>query len=120
MRTPSRRQDIVNLSGGNQQKTILARWLAEPDLKVLLVDEPTRGIDVGAKAEIYAILYDLAEKGLAIGVVSSELPEVMGICDRILVMREGRDRGRVHRATPSTNTPSWPPPCRPHPETTRP
>jgi L-arabinose transport system ATP-binding protein len=90
IRTPSRKQDIVNLSGGNQQKTILARWLAEPDLTVLLVDEPTRGIDVGAKAEIYAILYDLAEKGLAIGVVSSELPEVMGICDRILVMREGR------------------------------
>jgi L-arabinose transport system ATP-binding protein len=90
VRTPDRRQDIVNLSGGNQQKTILARWLAEPALKVLLVDEPTRGIDVGAKAEIYAILYDLAEKGLAVGVVSSELPEVMGICDRILVMREGR------------------------------
>ena len=59
-------------------------------MKVLLVDKPTRGIDVGAKAEIYAILYDLAEKGLAIGVVSSELPEVMAICDRILVMREGR------------------------------
>ncbi len=90
VRTPSRNQDIVNLSGGNQQKTVLARWLAEPALKVLLVDEPTRGIDVGAKAEIYAILYDLAEKGLAIGVVSSDLPEVMGICDRILVMREGR------------------------------
>ena len=90
VRTPDRRQDIVNLSGGNQQKTILARWLAEPQLEVLLVDEPTRGIDVGAKAEIYAILYDLAAKGLAIGVVSSELPEVIGICDRILVMREGR------------------------------
>ena len=90
VRTPSRNQDIVNLSGGNQQKTILARWLAEPQLRVLLVDEPTRGIDVGAKSEIYAILYDLAEKGLAIGVVSSDLPEVMGICDRILVMCEGR------------------------------
>ena len=90
VRTPSRSQDIVNLSGGNQQKTILARWLAEPELRVLLVDEPTRGIDVGAKSEIYSILYDLAEKGLAIGVVSSDLPEVMGICDRILVMCEGR------------------------------
>ena len=90
VRTPDRHQDIVNLSGGNQQKAILARWLAEPNLQVLLVDEPTRGIDVGAKAEIYAILYDLAAKGLAIGVVSSELPEVMGICDRVLVMREGR------------------------------
>ena len=90
VRTPSRNQDIVNLSGGNQQKTILARWLAEPHLRVLLVDEPTRGIDVGAKSEIYSILYDLAEKGLAIGVVSSDLPEAMGICDRILVMCEGR------------------------------
>jgi L-arabinose transport system ATP-binding protein len=90
VRTPSRNQDIVNLSGGNQQKTILARWLAEPYLRVLLVDEPTRGIDVGAKSEIYSILYDLAEKGLAIGVVSSDLPEAMGICDRILVMCEGR------------------------------
>ncbi|WP_102957629.1 L-arabinose ABC transporter ATP-binding protein AraG [Mangrovicella endophytica] len=90
IRTPSRRQDIVNLSGGNQQKVILARWLAEPDVKVLIVDEPTRGIDVGAKAEIYEILYALAEKGLAIVVVSSELPEIMGICDRILVMCERR------------------------------
>jgi L-arabinose transport system ATP-binding protein len=90
VKTPSIKQDIVNLSGGNQQKAILARWLAEPELKVLLVDEPTRGIDVGAKSEIYAILYDLAAKGIAIGVVSSDLPEVMGICDRILVMQQGR------------------------------
>jgi L-arabinose transport system ATP-binding protein len=98
VRTPSRNQDIVNLSGGNQQKAILARWLAEPSLKGLLVDEPTRGIDVGAKSEIYAILYDLAEKGLAIGVVSSELPEVMGICDRVLVMREGSIVAEFERA----------------------
>jgi L-arabinose transport system ATP-binding protein len=98
VRTPNRRQDIANLSGGNQQKTILARWLAEPEVKVLLFDEPTRGIDVGAKAEIYAILYDLAEKGLAVGIVSSELPEVMGICDRILVMREGRIVAAFERA----------------------
>jgi len=97
VRTPSRRQDIVNLSGGNQQKTILARWLAEPALNVLLVDEPTRGIDVGAKSEIYAILYELAERGLAIGIVSSELPEVMGICDRLMVMREGRIAAEFER-----------------------
>ncbi|WAJ27904.1 L-arabinose ABC transporter ATP-binding protein AraG [Antarcticirhabdus aurantiaca] len=90
IRTPSRRQDIVNLSGGNQQKVILARWLSEPDVKVLIVDEPTRGIDVGAKAEIYEILYALAEKGIAVVVVSSELPEVIGICDRVLVMCERR------------------------------
>jgi L-arabinose transport system ATP-binding protein len=98
IRTPSRRQDIVNLSGGNQQKVILARWLSEPDVKVLIVDEPTRGIDVGAKAEIYETLYQLAEKGLAIVVVSSELPEVMGISDRVIVMCEGHIRAEFNRA----------------------
>ncbi|GGE05346.1 L-arabinose ABC transporter ATP-binding protein AraG [Aureimonas endophytica] len=100
IRTPSRRQDIVNLSGGNQQKVILARWLSEPDIKVLIVDEPTRGIDVGAKSEIYEILYALAERGIAVVVVSSELPEVIGICDRVLVLCERRiaaefDRGAL-------------------------
>lgn len=90
VRTPSRKQDIVNLSGGNQQKVILGRWLSEQGIRVLIVDEPTRGIDVGAKSEIYEILYQLAEDGMAIIVVSSELPEVMGICDRILVMCGGR------------------------------
>ncbi len=90
IRTPSRSQDIVNLSGGNQQKVILARWLAESDVRVLIVDEPTRGIDVGAKAEIYELLYELAARGIAIVVVSSELPEVMGISDRINVMCGGR------------------------------
>jgi len=89
IRTPSRRQAIQNLSGGNQQKTILARWLAESGVRVLVVDEPTRGIDVGARAEIYGILYDLARDGMAIVVVSSDLPEVMGITDRLLVMRQG-------------------------------
>jgi L-arabinose transport system ATP-binding protein len=90
IRTPSRDQDIVNLSGGNQQKVILGRWLSEQGVKVLVIDEPTRGIDVGAKAEIYNILYELAEDGMAIVVISSELPEVMGISDRIAVMCEGR------------------------------
>lgn len=90
IRTPSRKQDIVNLSGGNQQKVILARWLSEQGVKILIVDEPTRGIDVGAKSEIYELLYSLAAQGMAIVVVSSELPEAMGICDRILVMCEGR------------------------------
>jgi L-arabinose transport system ATP-binding protein len=90
VRTPSRKQDIVNLSGGNQQKVILGRWLAEQNIKVLIIDEPTRGIDVGAKAEIYEILYQLAESGMAIVVISSELPEVMGISDRIMVMCEGQ------------------------------
>ncbi|EIM74740.1 L-arabinose transporter ATP-binding protein [Nitratireductor aquibiodomus RA22] len=98
VRTPSRKQDIINLSGGNQQKVILCRWLSEKGVRVLLVDEPTRGIDVGAKSEIYDILYQLAEEGMAIVVISSELPEVMGICDRILVMCEGRISAEIGRA----------------------
>lgn len=97
VRTPSRRQDIVNLSGGNQQKVILGRWLSEQGIKVLVIDEPTRGIDIGAKAEIYEILYGLAAEGMAIVVISSELPEVMGISDRIMVMCQGRVAADVAR-----------------------
>jgi L-arabinose transport system ATP-binding protein len=97
VRTPSRKQDIVNLSGGNQQKVILGRWLSEQGIRVLIIDEPTRGIDVGAKSEIYEILYQLAEDGMAIVVVSSELPEVMGICDRIVVMCGGRISAHLDR-----------------------
>jgi L-arabinose transport system ATP-binding protein len=88
IKTPSLRQPIKNLSGGNQQKVILARWLSS-GVKVVLLDEPTRGIDVGAKSEIYSIIYRLAEEGVAVVMVSSELPEVLGVCDRIAVMREG-------------------------------
>ena len=98
VRTPSRHQDIVNLSGGNQQKVILGRWLAEEGIRVLIVDEPTRGIDVGAKSEIYDLLYGLAEQGMTILMVSSELPEVMGVCDRILVMCQHRISGAFDRA----------------------
>ena len=97
VRTPSRAQDVLNLSGGNQQKVILGRWLSEQGIKVMIVDEPTRGIDVGAKSEIYELLYDLAENGMAIVVVSSELPEVMGICDRIKVMCAGRIKAELER-----------------------
>jgi L-arabinose transport system ATP-binding protein len=97
VKTPSLNQPIKLLSGGNQQKVILARWLCE-DPKVVLLDEPTRGIDVGAKSEIYNIIYTLAERQVAVVVVSSELPEVMGICDRIVVMREGKIAGVVDRA----------------------
>jgi L-arabinose transport system ATP-binding protein len=89
VKTPSIWQQIRNLSGGNQQKVILARWLSE-SIKVMLLDEPTRGIDVGAKSEIYSIIYRLADRGAGIVVVSSELPEVLGICDRVLVMRQGQ------------------------------
>ncbi|HEU5077990.1 MAG TPA: L-arabinose ABC transporter ATP-binding protein AraG [Opitutaceae bacterium] len=88
VKTPSLQQKIKNLSGGNQQKVILGRWLSE-DVKVLLLDEPTRGIDVGAKSEIYKLIFDLARRGLGIVFVSSDLPEVLGMCDRIAVMRQG-------------------------------
>ncbi|MBL8055693.1 MAG: sugar ABC transporter ATP-binding protein [Anaerolineales bacterium] len=95
--TPSTEQKVANLSGGNQQKVILARWLAiEP--KVLIVDEPTRGIDVGAKTEIYALLHHLAAQGVAILLISSEMPEILGLSDRILVMHEGRLAGELTRA----------------------
>lgn len=89
VRTPTVQQPIGTLSGGNQQKAILARWLSEQP-KVILLDEPTRGIDVGAKSEIYRIMYALAAQGVALVVVSSELPEVLGVCDRIGVMRGGQ------------------------------
>jgi L-arabinose transport system ATP-binding protein len=97
IKTPHRRQEIRLLSGGNQQKAILSRWLAEENLRVLIVDEPTRGIDVGAKHEIYNVLYELAERGVAIVMVSSELPEVLGVADRVLVMCNGRITGEFAR-----------------------
>ncbi|MGN6666817.1 MAG: ATP-binding cassette domain-containing protein, partial [Trinickia sp.] len=101
IKTPNRRQKIRLLSGGNQQKAILSRWLAEPDLKVVILDEPTRGIDVGAKHEIYNVIYELAERGCAVVMVSSELPEVLGVSDRIIVMREGRISGELARSEAS-------------------
>jgi L-arabinose transport system ATP-binding protein len=93
IKTPSRHQPIRLLSGGNQQKAILARWLAEPNVRVLIIDEPTRGVDVGAKHEIYNVLYELARRGCSIVMVSSELPEVLGVADRVLVMCEGEMTG---------------------------
>ena len=93
VKTPSIDQLISKLSGGNQQKVLLARWLIKKDLKLLIIDEPTRGIDVGAKAEIYEILNNLARGGLSILVVSSEMPEILGLCDRIYVMKGGRITG---------------------------
>lgn len=93
---PSMNSEISLLSGGNQQKVIIGRWLlTEPD--VLIMDEPTRGIDVGAKAEIYKLIGDLAKQGKTILVVSSELPEIMGISDRVLVVREGKITGEFSR-----------------------
>lgn len=95
IKTPNQEVKIRTLSGGNQQKVILGRWLlTEPT--VLLLDEPTRGIDVGAKYEIYQIIIDLARKGKSVIMVSSEMPELLGICDRILVMSGGRLAGEVN------------------------
>ncbi|RQO55235.1 L-arabinose ABC transporter ATP-binding protein AraG [Pseudomonas sp. KBW05] len=96
VKTPNAEQKIMYLSGGNQQKAILGRWLSMP-MKVLLLDEPTRGIDIGAKSEIYQIIHNLAAQGIAVIVVSSDLMEVMGISDRILVMSEGALTGELNR-----------------------
>ncbi|MGO1257851.1 MAG: ATP-binding cassette domain-containing protein, partial [Brachybacterium sp.] len=94
---------VATLSGGNQQKVVLAKWLfPEPD--VLILDEPTRGIDVGAKFEIYKLIQDLADQGKTIIVISSELPEVLGICDRIYTICEGRITGEVDRADADQET----------------
>ena len=93
-KTPSQETKIRALSGGNQQKVIIGRWLLT-DPEVLLLDDPTRGIDVGAKYEIYQLILDLANKGKTVLVVSSEMPELLGICDRIIVMSGGRVAGEV-------------------------
>ena len=93
----SAKQKVRQLSSGNQQKVVLGKWMY-PEPQVLILDEPTRGIDVGAKSEIYEILYELAGQGMAIVVISSELPEVMGITDRIMVMCEGRVAADIERA----------------------
>jgi ribose transport system ATP-binding protein len=94
IRVPAPERPVKNLSGGNQQKVVLARWL-ERDCEVMLFDEPTRGIDVGAKYEIYTLINELSARGKAILLVSSELPEVLGMSDRVLVMHEGRVTGEI-------------------------
>src|SRR5262249_52492457 len=91
---PTAEQPARLLSGGNQQKVVLAKWL-EANASVLIFDEPTRGIDVGAKFEIYKLINALAAQGKAILLISSELPEVLGMCDRILVMHDGRVTGEI-------------------------
>ena len=96
IKTPSVLQKVGNLSGGNQQKVVLSKWmLSEPD--ILFLDEPTRGIDVGAKYEIYSIIQELADQGKGVCIISSELPEVLGMCDRIYAMFEGKLTGEVLR-----------------------
>ena len=88
-KTPSQDQVIGNLSGGNQQKVMIGRWLAT-DPKILILDEPTRGVDVGAKAEIYTIMNELVKRGMSIIMISSELPEIINMSDRVYVMNDGR------------------------------
>ena len=97
VKTPSMEAAVAGLSGGNQQKIALAKWLAR-QCAILIVDEPTRGVDVGAKAEIHHLLDELACQGLALVVISSELPEVMNLARRILVMRQGTLAGELARA----------------------
>ena len=100
IRCPSLETRVMHLSGGNQQKVVLAKWLfTEP--RVLILDEPTRGIDVGAKYEIYTIIAQLAAQGQSILMISSELPELLGMCDRIMVLDQGRKVADfpIHEAT---------------------
>jgi ABC-type sugar transport system ATPase subunit len=94
IKIPHQEQIAKNLSGGNQQKVVLAKWL-EANSEVVIFDEPTRGIDVGAKYEIYLLMNELVAQGKAVLMISSELPEVLGMADRILVMREGRISGEI-------------------------
>ncbi|WP_145139041.1 sugar ABC transporter ATP-binding protein [Roseomonas gilardii] len=95
VRAASPQVTVGGLSGGNQQKVLLSRWL-ETHPQVLILDEPTRGVDIGAKSEMYRIIDELAQRDMGVIVISSELPEIIGICDRVLVMREGRIAGEVH------------------------
>jgi ribose transport system ATP-binding protein len=94
IQTPSINQEIQYLSGGNQQKVVLAKWI-NTNPKLIIMDEPTRGIDVGAKVEIYNLMRQLAKKGTAIVMISSELPEIIGMSDRIAVMHEGKITGEL-------------------------
>jgi ABC-type sugar transport system ATPase subunit len=103
VRTPGLDAVVAGLSGGNQQKVVLAKWLATKP-QVLILDEPTRGVDVGAKAEIHALIGELAAQGTAILVISSELPEVLRLAERILVLREGHLVGEVAREDASQET----------------
>jgi len=97
VKTPNLHERIENLSGGNQQKALIGRWmLTNP--RILILDEPTRGIDVGAKAEIHRLVTEMARNGVAVIMISSEMPEVLGMSDRIMVMHEGRVTGFLDRA----------------------
>jgi inositol transport system ATP-binding protein len=97
VKTPNLAERIENLSGGNQQKVLIGRWLLTRP-RILILDEPTRGIDVGAKAEIHRLVTQLAREGVAVIMISSEMPEVLGMSDRVIVMREGNLAGILDRS----------------------
>ena len=97
IKTAGQDAPVSSLSGGNQQKVVVAKWIAS-NPKVLILDEPTRGVDVGAKVEIYKVINELAEQGLPIVMISSEMPEIIGMCDRVIVMREGVVMGELDKA----------------------
>jgi D-xylose transport system ATP-binding protein len=97
IKAPNLHVRVDSLSGGNQQKVVISKWLMSKP-KVLILDDPTRGIDVGAKYEIYKLMNDLAEQGIAIIMISSELEEVLGMCDRVVVISEGRSMGTLDSA----------------------
>jgi ABC-type sugar transport system ATPase subunit len=101
--TPGIGQVVANLSGGNQQKVLLSAWFGIKP-RLLIVDEPTRGVDVGARSEIYEVLRKLAKSGIAIMMISSDLPEILGVSDRIIVMKEGRITGELSRAEATEDT----------------
>ena len=103
IKTPSTEQRVVNLSGGNQQKIVIAKWVARSP-KILIVDEPTRGIDIGAKAEVHALLARLASDGMGVIVISSDLPEVLAVSDRVIVIKDGRISRSFARADASQET----------------
>jgi inositol transport system ATP-binding protein len=96
VKAPSQTASVQHLSGGNQQKLLLGRWLMTSP-RILILDEPTRGVDVGAKAEIHRLISALAAEGAAVIMISSEMPEILGMSDRIVVMREGRVAGILNR-----------------------
>jgi ABC-type sugar transport system ATPase subunit len=103
IRTPGMEQRVVYLSGGNQQKVVISKWLML-NPKILIMDEPTRGIDVGAKSEIYELMYELAAQGISIIMISSEFPELLAMCDRIICLAEGHVTGAVTREEATLET----------------
>ena len=102
IKTPTSEEVVAQLSGGNQQKVVIGKWL-NSDSEIFIFDEPTRGIDVGAKIEVYNVMNERVRQGKCIIMISSELPEVLAMSDRVIVMREGRVTGEIERATEHFN-----------------